>query len=367
MTDVTDPHLQAPAAQSDPVRSWCLSCGRERRGNEFQCPPPCAGSIYGPSLPGDLCGRPEVGAELGGVLGGLLELPAGWTGLIFGPRGSGKSSIGLTAICGTPEIPAGDVVTTEMSPPTVNTYAARLRVRALNVTAPRWTDSGLDLGLRDGAISILLDSATATGHAVAVVDALRGWCADHGARVLFICHTTKQGIIAGPERIAHDVDVVVRVDIEGKQRRITVEKNRGGPTASAVFELDKDGVHLPHWRGYYSIEGTAPSYRVVSFPAPRRGRYSVMLQAAKKGKKGGAPKLPAPPLAVSSLDGGELYKGRWVEPSDGAERCAFALAHGLAYRSADGQVHRPKPVSSTGTDVPTDVDELDQDDETDPS
>ena len=320
---------------------YCLGCGRGRRGDEYKCPS-CGCTVYDHTVPGDLVGD-EAGPDsmLAGPLGRVLALPPGDTALVSGPKGCGKSSICFRAM------PGAWIVSSEMAPPLVNSYCLRLGVEAYRVSVPRYDEHMIDLGIDvddPRVVDLVIDSISACPNPAAVLAGVRQLCRDYGMRALLVAHVTKAGDVAGAAKMGHDVDAVVRVEVEAEHRRITIEKTRAGITGSALFDLTADGVRGPEWSRFYSVEGRAPGYRVVPFPTgERRLAYASLLRAAAHGQ---APtwwkaKPPKPPFAVSALDGGDLYPGKWVEPADGAARREFALSHGLPYLDAKGVLHTP--------------------------
>lgn len=267
----------------------------------------------------------EPKGPLRGPLAGLLELPRGCVLLLHGPRGGGKTSIGLAAL-GVPaglEAPRPYVVTSEMAPSLVNLYASRMGLELAGCVEP---DPELDalgrLRLNVPASftgDVLLDSLTRCVSAELALEELRAYARSRNVRAIGIAQWTKDGDMRGPASLGHDVDAVAMVE----HGRIVVTKNRFGPERSRTFVLEGAGATLPTWDRYYSIEGEGPDLRIVSWPSDR-ARYADPYRHAK------GLELPPPPLATAAQKA-ELYAGGWVEPSDVERRCEFAREHGLNF------------------------------------
>ena len=279
---------------------------------------------------------PEPPAEdvlpLGGVLAGLIDIPPGEVALLYGGKGIGKSTVALQAFRDF------DFVTCEMPPEKVRAYATRIGASIRQISQARTVDvdgeQRLELGLSQDATAIVFDSITETGAPVETIDALRTHCADTGARCIAIAQVTRKGESRGGEAPLHKVDIVVRLDAVDGVKQLVVEKNRGGPEGTRVFELFEGGARLPKRRYYYSVEGSAPAYRLVPYPSDG-AKYADFWKwaEAELGREDGAPvHLPKPP-AASAARRSTLYRGGWMEPEDAQSRRDFALACGVDYFS----------------------------------
>lgn len=280
----------------------------------------------GSTIPGEHVPRPLLG-----ILGDLVDLPPGGVALVHGPRGVGKTSLLLQSL----ENPW--VVTCEMVPELVQRYAARMGVRLAGISVPEWQEDPPELFLNVPRAAeppdLLVDSLTATGRPVEALAAVQVYCRHQAARALVIAQQTKEGEVRGSATLGFDVDVEIRLDYDGKNRRIIVEKNRFGALGSTTFCM-KDGVPaLPDFDRYYSVEGEAGRYRLEPYPNPK-ARYADYLKKAEQSRQQGDEilRLPDPPLAVSALHC-DLYKNGWVEPADFADRRAFAKRYGVPYYS----------------------------------
>jgi hypothetical protein len=269
-----------------------------------------------------------------GLLANVVDLPPGGLALLHGPRGVGKTTIMLGML----EQPW--LVTSEMDPQELLRYAKRQGAELAGVSRFTWIGEPTNeilLNVRRGGFDVppdvLFDSASATGHPVEAVQAMRRRCARYGTRGLVIVHQTKDGEARGSGSITYEVDVELRLEDDRGERRVLVEKNRYGPVGSVAYRMTTEGVSLPSPNGYYSVEGAAGRYRLVRHPAARRMFHAAYLWAVEAARDAGEElDLPAAPLAVAASPS-RLYRGGWVEPQDVSERRAFAEAHGIPYFS----------------------------------
>ncbi len=279
-------------------------------------------------MPGSVVDRVDVETiePIGGVLGlALPSLPRGFLALLYGRKGIGKSTIALEVF----ERPW--IWANEMTPDRIAAYARRLGKRAHTFVVP-----GDPLVLSPRAREGIFDSVSATRSPLETMKTLHAHCRATGARIVAIAHTTKRGDLAGREALAHEADSLIELDELDGFRRVVPHKHRAGNERTVLFRMGPKGPEAPKWDRYYSIEGTAPGFRIVPFPS-RKTRFARRLAEASEGK-GDA--LPQPPIAVAMEDHGRL--GGWKEPTDTAERRGFALAHGLPYYDAEGTLHQPR-------------------------
>ncbi|MCB9759739.1 MAG: hypothetical protein H6739_07840 [Alphaproteobacteria bacterium] len=294
------------------MNSYCLRCGRARLPREWSCP--CGGSVYGDAL------RNQEGAQAPSVLRGLLGqvtlLPPGGVMLLYGPRGSGKSTVALQGF----ERPA--VVTTEMGADLVLAYAKRLGVSCAIAAEPafdeeagwRWPHGWAD------ADGVVVDSVT-VGEPLALFEAAAAWGRAAGLAVICVSQVTVKGEARGGSQLAHKADVVVRLVPDAGARELVVEKSRFGPQGSMRFRLGDDG---PHRAGafYFTVTGDYPAYRLDPYP----WTGSEVWEAVERGE---LDRAPDPPVACAARRSA-LYGG-WVEPPDIEDRRAFAERHGVTF------------------------------------
>lgn len=314
--------------------SFCFICGRPRGPDEYGCPA-CGGDVYAPEVPGDAARREPDAIPVRGPLAHALARVQPGIVLLAGPRGAGKSTLAL----GTPAAPPR-VVSPEMGAELARSYAERL---GLSIEAYRATldIEAPDLGLAPPVPRYLvLDSLQAhPTDPIETIAALKRWAIGAGALVFVTSQVTKEGRIAGFERVPHDADVVVELAPAGAVNRATVTKNRFGAQDSVLWSFGSafDGGALVDWgRRYYSIEGSPPELRAVPFPTPGARHAGYLAAAAADPEL--RELLGPPPCAVSAVDAGGLYPddGRWIEPHDGAARRDWAKRHGLRYFSPQG-------------------------------
>lgn len=312
----------------------CVRCGRGRRAGEWACPS-CSSDAYGSRLEtddGPVCEDAEE--PTCGLLEGLVSLPPGAVGLISGPKGIGKSTIAFQGL------PNPWIITSEMSPQRVRAYLRRLGVRCAGVSQPSVSRDELDqlvveLDLPEPVPrNLVLDSLTGTGYPLEVLAALQATCEEHGARALVIAQVTSEGEARGGPQVVHRPDVVMRLEVLEGVRQIVVEKNRFGPEGERSYQLGPDGARPPARGSYYTIEGSAPRFKLVQHPHPS-ARYGALYRAIERANSKDAPvpvslRLPPPPLATAALES-TLYAAGFVEPDDIAARRQFAEANGIPY------------------------------------
>lgn len=227
-----------------------------------------------------------------------------------------------------------------MAPGLVRAYAQRLQLGIAGVSVPTVTDAGargavtggpelaeaVDLGIPDHAqgADLVLDSLTATGADLAALRAVQRHVQRTGTRALVTAQVTKEGAPRGSSAIEHDPDLVIELLPVQDRGEARIRKNRFGPLDTLLYVLTGTGVTRPTWSGYYSIEGTAPDYRLVPWPAVGSAPYADPLREAERGQL----QLPEAPLAVCAQRSG-LYPSGWAFPPDLEARERFATLAGL--------------------------------------
>lgn len=319
----------------------CLNCARSRRAGEWSCPG-CGCDSYGERISTDTGPAGDEGAlPLGGLLAGLVNLPPGKLALMHGPKGWGKTTIAFQAF----DHPW--IVSNESAIGLVRAYCRRLGVRYAGISTTKLIEEPdqpvmVDFDLPDEVPrEIVLDSTTIGEPALTLraLKALRDLCELHGSRAIAIAQVTSDGEARGGPQIQHLPDVVIRLEAVEGTRQLVVEKNRFGPEGIRSYELTAEGARLPTRTAYYTVEGTAPRFRLLQHPHPQ-ARYNGLYRAVERLLQKDQPvphslRLPPPPLATAALES-VLYPSGLVEPEDVAARRRFAEDHGVTFFSPRG-------------------------------
>lgn len=311
---------------------FCTECGRARQAGEHACT--CGGDLYGAQVPGTAQARADDSAQLGGVLAGV-RLPPGELLLAYGRRGTGKTTLLLDALArAAPN--ALHVATSEMLPEVVLSYARRLGLSLDGLSVPDVDAGGLtDLGLPARPVPVLVDSITRCPHPESAFERLILHARRYGVPVAAILQVTKDGDPRGPATFGHDAFVLVKLEAGSDGLgTATIEKNRGGALFSRAYQLGAEGLRLPSWDRYYSIEGSAPDYRAS--PWPSGGKYADPFRHSRALGRD----LPPPPAAMAA-ERVELYAGGWIQPPDVDARAEFARAAGLPFYKIEDLPCRP--------------------------
>lgn len=320
----------------------CVRCGRSRRAGEVECPglleggERCGCELYSDRVRGDARPAEPEAAPLRGLLGELLQLPAGDVAVVYGPKGAGKSTLALTAF------DAPIYLTSEMPAATILRYARRCKVRLGEIVqyqrqAERCIDGVevlpvIPLSQEPGeVVDLIIDSISATGEPELAFAALRDFCAVTGARALALVQVTKDHQARGSEAILHMADAVVRVD----HRRIVVEKTRSGAGGALPFTLTAAGPRRLVRKGFFSVEG--PPYRLLGYPDPTAQFDSLLRRAERDRTFGRELRELREHVAGIAVAGrvSALYAAGAVEPDDWRERARCALLEGAAYYHAE--------------------------------
>lgn len=291
-------------------REYCQQCGRTRRPAEWTCPR-CSCPIYGPSAVRGQASHPQA---LCGELSALRGLEPGEALVLYGAKGSGKTSVALRAFA------RPLVITTEMSASRLFEYGERLGVHVVEVIELRLSDEGApELPEWEGeADGLVLDSLNGRGDVVAVWQLVEAFAGDHGLPLVVVAQTTTDGGVRGGEYVPHACTVLAEVRREGDAREIVVEKDRHGSDVDVIpFTLGTTSPP-PH---FFTVEGKPGRYQLVAYP----WGASEVWEAAERGKL----KPPAPPVAAAARF--SKLHGGWVEPPDHQAREAFCAARGIPY------------------------------------
>lgn len=171
--------------------------------------------------------------ELDSVLAGGWVL--GSSALVWGDPGAGKTRLCLRwAAQAAPCLFASLEMPPELVLDTAASAGAELGGLWLVDTA-----EGIQAeAARIGARSVVVDSVTATGRALALVRELSAWAPSSGAVVWMVAHRNGRGRARGGPALEHWPDYTVNLRPRGKHAaRVVVRKSRYCPRGSAVVEL----------------------------------------------------------------------------------------------------------------------------------
>lgn len=260
-------------------------------------------------------GIEEVDRVLGG---GLVD---GSVVLVGGEPGSGKSTLLLQvlhALARDPERDGALYVSGEESVQQIHLRAIRMGVEneRISILATDDLEGALALAARSAPTVVVIDSIQTmrsasvdlTAGSVQQVGAcsaqIAKWAKTTGTPVIVVGQITKDGEIAGPKRLEHDVDAVLYLETTGGARRELVAfKNRFGSTDEiGAFEMREAGLACaPDAAGSAIAERAAGVPGSAVFPAVRGERVQLVeIQALVGPAK--HDERPKGSLAVSGVD-----------------------------------------------------------------
>lgn len=294
------------------MATYCQQCGRGRGPREWSCPT-CGNGIYGPLVRSKLPVLDLV--RLGGPLETLPGLARGTVLVLYGERGTGKSTVALQAFS------RPWMITTEMEPGLCANYAARLGVELVTASEVRAVEELAQLQPPDGVTGIVLDSLNGLGFLA--VEALWEWltstCRALAVPGVGVAMTTTSDGVRGGEVVPHSCHVLVHCRVTGEGRDLDVQKNRFGGVVTIPWVLPGEELATV----YYSVEpAKGGGYQLVAAPWCKSDVWDQV-----RAKKLHAP--PAPAAAAARWDP-QLYGG-WVEPPDWRRRAAYCEARGVKY------------------------------------
>ena len=254
----------------------------------------------------------------------LLPWPPTGSVAIFGGPGAGKSSLAAM-------IKPTCWLTKEQEPRPVGDMFRRLlgdtympQVHA--VETPE--DVHRVLNLLDRG-PVVVDSLTAFGlkDALVIAHILVTWARRRGDRALGIVQVTKDGSLAGYNQIPHLFDAVVNVQPDPwGVRAFRVTKSRWSAIGALYWKFSADGtVTLPDFHSAYTVEGEPGSYWLHPFPLKGSKWGGLCRSLAEAGAL-------EPGSASAAVQAPYMPEG-FIEPSDSAERQAFAEQNGLTWVS----------------------------------
>lgn len=183
-------------------------------------------------------------SEFDRVLGG--GLCSGAVVLIAGTPGAGKSTLTLQTVCEIGQNISSLYISAEESLNQIAQRAMRLELPAEHLNIANETDVLSILAMIEGlkAKLVVIDSLQAMYHPDAsgapggvsqlreCMYSLTQYAKQNDITMLVICHTTKDGSIAGPRVVEHIGDALLMIDVmEGSRfRELRAQKNRFGST-----------------------------------------------------------------------------------------------------------------------------------------
>lgn len=301
------------------MSTYCQDCGRQRGPRDWACPN-CGNGIYGPLVRRKLPALDLV--KLRGPLETLPGLGLGTVLVLYGERGTGKSTVALQAF----ERPW--MITTEMEPGLCASYAARLGVDMVTASEVRSVEDLATLTPPEGFTGIVIDSLNGLGFAA--VDALWSWltstCRAEGVPAVAVAMTTTSDGVRGGEVVPHSCHVLVHCRVTGEGRDLDVQKNRFGGVLTIPWVLA--GEELANV--YYSVEPTKNGgYQLVAAPWCKSDVWDRVRSKH-------LPNPPPCPAAAAARWDPDLYGG-WVEPPDWKRRAAYSEARGVPYWRPGGE------------------------------
>ena len=302
--------------------------------------------------------------ELDRVLGGGLV--PGSLVLLGGEPGIGKSTLLLQAAAG---LIRGDDPTIRVLYATGEESASQVRLRAGRLGLLDGLASTRVVILAEHEVSVVVETARATGPVVLIVDSVQTATTDdldgpagsvgqvreatarlmdyakrEGVAVILAGHVTKDGSIAGPKTLEHLVDAVI--NLEGERfaglRILRASKNRFGSTEEVgVFEMAEAGlVEVADPARAFLVEHTVPAAGSVVAPTMEGSRpLLVEVQALVTPATYGNPVRRASGLDQNRLNLLTAVLGRRAGIALGSHDVYANLAGGLA-------------VSEPGLDLP---------------
>lgn len=287
----------------------------------------------------DLADEDEHWTE--GLLEGLTRLPPGEAGVLSGEPGTGKTTSGLTAF------PDVRYLALEVSGVLAAAYCQRLGVRHggiydrshLATATDRPLEHRLGLDEIPGGYLLVDSLGVFEFEALEAFQAIMSWCRRTGGRALVIQHATKDGRVAGAQKVLHAGEVTIWLSHrrDGLIQARTL-KSRWAPTRSRTFALDAGRPSSTAGR-FVSVEGpvggpyelapwpTAPGVRAPSWA----GGWAAAERIARKLRR--AVHQLEPPAACACAESA-LYAGGLVDAPDVDQRARFAEEHGIPFHHA---------------------------------
>lgn len=211
------------------------------------------------SIPDSFFDRVRTGIEQFDALFGGNDLPGIMPSssiLITGTPGAGKSTLTLQLA----DKWASSGMKLLYNIGEENEYAVKYRASRLNLSGnfelskfdnvgelcSYVANSGIKILVQDSIQTLddeNISSSKALKHAVEQLVTLSKDC---GVTVFMIGHVTKTGIVAGPQKLVHDVDVHVHLSLmKDDKRLLEIKKSRIGPSnVSCEISMDENGIQF---------------------------------------------------------------------------------------------------------------------------
>jgi hypothetical protein len=253
-----------------------------------------------------------------------LSLDYGGTVLLSGNRGSGKSTICMTA-------EPSKLMSSEQENQQVASMWYRVCPdKPIPIISTVHTVEELDEDLRqlqEGELAVMdsVSQLQAGQQSGKILEGAIEHIRSVGARAIFIAQFTKDGDMLGPNMLAHLVDVYATIpDDPTGMRRLSFIKNRFGDLFTSYFAIGPRGVTEQKFRYAYSVEGSAGNYHFHLFPmsgAKMAGIYNAIKEI------GGIDIMGTASAAIEC----PAYPNGFAEPDDVERRRKFAEDHGMRW------------------------------------